>query len=379
MTEKKISVVIPALNEWKVIRYAVERAFEAFKKYGLTGECIIMDSSTDGGITKREAEKHGARVISIPKQGLWKAYIDSIEHITGDYVIMGDADGTYDFMEMDRFIEKLEAWFDFVMGTRLKGDIHPGAMPWKNRYIGTPLLTFFINFFFNAWISDCNSGLRALTLTAFKKIQLESWGWEYASEMVVKAKLCNLKLCEVPVSLLADREGRTPHLPAYKAWWDNMKYIFLLASESVFIKGWLFFLIIWGIILVSQIFWPITLLGKTFGTYYLFLGLLFWILWMTVFQMGVLTQNFSYISAFRTNLISQYIKKIFHFEKTIVISLLSVFIWVAIDIYVLIEWMKTREIDFLSVKLWLYSLFFILTGIQAIYFSFMFYLFNRHK
>lgn len=130
---------------------------------------------------------------------------------------MGDADGTYDFMEMDRFIKKLDEGYDFVMGSRLRGNIHPGAMPRKNRYIGTPFLTFFINLFFNAKISDCNSGLRALTLDAFKKMQMESRGWEYASEMVIKAKLCRLKMCETPVSLLADRDGRTPHLPAWSA------------------------------------------------------------------------------------------------------------------------------------------------------------------
>ncbi|EKD66189.1 MAG: Dolichol-p-glucose synthetase, (Glycosyltransferase) [uncultured bacterium (gcode 4)] len=379
MTNKKISVIIPALNEWKVIRYAVSRVFEAFKKYNLKGECIIMNSSTDWGITKAEAEKLWARVISIPKQWLWKAYIDSIEHITWDYIIMWDADGTYDFMEMDRFIIKLDDWYDFVMWTRLKWNIHKWAMPWKNRYIWTPFLTFFINFFFKAWISDCNSWLRALTLEAFKKIKLESWGWEYASEMVVKAKLCNLKLTEVPVSLLADRDWRKPHLPAYTAGWNNLKYIFLLASEFIFIKLWFLVSLLWLIILISQIFWPVIINGITFWTYYLFLAILFWSVGFSIFQMWVLTQNFSYLNEFRTTKISKFIKEKFTFERWIVFWLLFWFIWFIFDLVVLIKWFNTWIIDILSVKIWLYALFFIITWVQLIYFSFIFYLFNKNK
>jgi glycosyltransferase involved in cell wall biosynthesis len=151
LTSKFITVVIPALNEWKVIKYSVNRVFEAFEKYNLKGECLIMDSSNDGWITKKAAEELWARVISIPRQGLGKAYIDSIPYIKGDYIIMWDADGTYDFIEMNGFIKNLDAWYDFVMGSRLRWNIHKWAMPWKNRHIGTPLLTFFINLFFRAW------------------------------------------------------------------------------------------------------------------------------------------------------------------------------------------------------------------------------------
>lgn len=379
MTTKFITVVIPALNEWKVIRYAVERVFEAFKKYDLKWECLIMDSSTDWWITKAEAEKLWARVISIPRQWLWKAYIDSIDYIKGDYVIMWDADGTYDFIEMDRFITKLDEGYDFVMWTRLKGDIHPWAMPWKNRHIWTPFLTFFINFFFKAWISDCNSWLRGLTMDAFRKIKLESWWWEYASEMVVKAKLCNLKLCEVPVSLLADRDWRTPHLPAYKAGWDNLKYIFLLASESVFLKLGSIISIFWLIILISQIFWPINVFGINFWTFYLFLWILLWNIGISIFQMWVLTQNFSYLNEFRTTKASKYIKEKFNFETWIVSWVSFILIWILFDLYILNSWINTWTIDILSFKIWLYSLFFIITWIQFIYFSFIFYLFNKNR
>lgn len=379
MTNKKVTVVIPALNEWKVIKYAVARAFEAFKKYWVSGQCLIMDSSNDNWVTKRAAEELWAEVISIGRQWLGKAYIDSIPYITWDYVIMWDADGTYDFIEMDWFIEKLDAGYDFVMGSRLRGNIHKWAMPWKNRYIGTPLLTMMINIFFNAKISDCNSWLRALTLDAFKKIKLESWWWEYASEMVIKWKLCNLKMCEIPVSLLADREGRKPHLPAWSAGWANMRYIMLLASEFIFLKVGLVVSILWLLILIAQIFGPFTIWWVTFGTFYIFLGILLSNIWFSVLQMWVLTQNFSYINQFRITSVSKKIKSIFTFERWLLAWLALLVAWLWIDIYVFFQRLHTSEIDVLSFKLGLYALFLITTSIQVIYFSFMFFLFNKYS
>ena len=203
--DKLVLVVIPSLNEGKVIGDTVKRVFEAFLKYNIKGECIVMDSSTDE--TPEIVARLGAKVYRIPKKGLGFAYIESLKYIKGDYIIMGDADGTYDFMEMNRFIDKLEEGYDFVMGTRLKGNIHKGAMPWSHRYIGTPILTRMINIFFKTSISDCNSGLRALTKSAFERMKLESHSWEYASEMVIKSALCNMKMTEIPISLLPDKKA----------------------------------------------------------------------------------------------------------------------------------------------------------------------------
>lgn len=379
MTDNFITVVIPALNEWKVIRYAINRVFEAFEKYNLKWECLIMDSSTDWWITKKIAEDLWAKVISIPRQWLGKAYIDSIPHIKWEYIIMWDADGTYDFIEMDWFIKKLDEWYDFVMWTRLKWNIHKWAMPWKNRYIGTPLLTLSINLFFKAWISDCNSWLRALTKDAFIRMQMESRWREYASEMVVKSKLTHMKICEIPVSLLADRDWRKPHLPAYSAWRANLKYIMLLASEFVFLKLWSIISILWVVILLSQILGPINMLWKTFWTFYIFLGLLLRNIWFSIFQMWILTQNFSYLNKFRTTKVSKRVAKIFTFERWLLVGWIWILIGFFMDLYVLINWIKTWNIDILSFRIWLYALFFIITGVQIIYFSFLFYLFNKHK
>jgi len=338
-----------------------------------------MDSSTDDGLTKRIAETLGARVVSIGKQGLGKAYIDSVDQIKGDYVIMGDADGTYDFMEMDRFTRKMDNGYDFVMGTRLKGDIKPGAMPWSHRYIGTPTLTFFINLFFRAGISDCNSGLRALTIEAFRKMKLESWGWEYASEMVIKGVLCNLKMTEVPVSLTPDRNDRKPHLNPFAAGWSNLRYIMLLASEFIFLKLGAVISILGLIVLLSQLFGPVTLGAHTFGTYYLFLGVILTNIGFSILQMGIITQNFSYLKDFRVNRISNYIRENFRFERGLIIGAGLFLVGFSIDLFVLLQWLSYGVIDTNDFRLGIYALFFIISGIQSIYFSFVFYLFNRYR
>ncbi len=378
MTSKFISVVIPALNEELNIWAVLQRVKDAFQRYDLKWEIIIVDaSSTDKTVSI--ARSMGARVFVVPKIGLWYQYKRSLERINGDYIIMWDSDGTYDFMEMNLFIEKLDEWYDFVMGTRLKWDIKPWAMPWKNRYIGTPLLTFFINLFFSAWISDCNSWLRALTIESLRMMKLESPAWEYASEMVIKWVLCNLKMTEIPVSLHPDQKWRQPHLTPWKAWWQNMKYIWLLASEVIFMKLGSIIGIIGILILLSQIFGPITIGNVTFGTYYLFLGLICTTLWWFIFQMWVLTQCFSYLKEFRVSVLSEQIKEWFSFEKWVMVGGMSFIVWLLLHLVVLISWINTQTIGFNQIKLWIYGLFFFILSIQIVYFSFMFYLFNRYQ
>lgn len=379
MTEKKVSIVLPSLNEEITVGKTIRRVKEAIIKHKIKNyEILLIDaSSTDK--TVELAKKEGAQVHIVPKVGLGYQYMRSLEWITGDYVIMGDSDGTYDFMEMDRFIKKLDEGYDFVMGTRLKGNIQQGAMPWAHRYIGTPFLTFFINLFYHAGISDCNSGLRAIATKAFRKIQLESRGWEYASEMVVKAALCKLKVTEVPVSLLPDAEGRTPHLSPWTAAYNNMKVIILLASDKIFIKAGALLFLLGLFIYISQLFGPIKILGMSFGMYYLFLGLMLTIIGSSAVQMGLLTHSFSYLRNFSESRLDLTLKEKFTFEKGINVSLILFLIGFGIDAFVLKRWLATGDINYLDIKLGLYSLLFIVTSIQLVFFNFTYYMFNRYS
>lgn len=376
MTDKFVSVVLPSLNEELTVGKTIKRIKEAFQKYNIKGEILLIDASSNDN-TVQIAKSEGAEVHIVPKIGLGYQYSRSIEFIKGDYVIMGDSDGTYDFMEMDKFINKLDEGYDFVMGTRLQGNIHKGAMPWKNRYIGTPLLNFFINLFYKANISDCNSGLRAITTKALKTIQIDSPSWEYASEMVVKAKLAGLKLTEVPVSLLPDMEGRKPHLTPWKAGWENMKTIWILASEMIFIKLGFILWLLGFIILLSQVKGGFVIGSVYFGTFYMFLGLILTIIATSILQMGILIQNFSYLSRFKKNNISAWFKKNFTFEKGFLISMISFAGAFGFLLYILIHWLKVNVITFDEVKFAVYAVFLITTGVQVTFFNFVFYLFNK--
>lgn len=375
--EKFVSIVIPSLNEEKNIQNVLINCLKAIEKNKLKAEVILMDSSTDE--TRDIAEKLGVKVYKTAKKGLGYAYIKSLKYIKGEYVVMGDADGTYDFLELDRFVKKLDEGYDFVMGTRLKGDIKEGAMPWSHRHIGTPILTFFINLLFKTKISDCNSGLRALTKSAFQQMQLESYGWEYASEMIVKASLLNLKITEVPVTLHPDKFGRKSHLNPVSAGWDNLRYIFLLSSEFIFLKiGFVIWLI--GFILVAtQVRGAVTLFNIFIGLHSLILGLILSFLGFFVIQMGLLTQMFSYLNAFRITAISRFVKKWFSFEKGVVIGGLLFSGGTFLELLVLINRLFYYTKTFNYFYLALFGMYFIINGIMIIYFAFIFSLFKRYK
>jgi len=198
---------------------------------------LIVDNSTDR--SPEIAREHGARVLSVPERGLGRAYVAAIPHIRGDYVIMGDCDLTYDFRQLDGFLKALDDGAEFVMGTRLKGTIEPGAMPALHRYFGTPVTTWILNRLYRQRFSDIHCGIRAMTLQALRRIDIQSPGWEYASEMVLKAAKLRLRTTEVPVHFLRDREGRESHhkragwRSPWKAGWDNLKVMFLYAPEAL--------------------------------------------------------------------------------------------------------------------------------------------------
>jgi len=207
--KKFISIVVPALNEQLTIGEFVDWCKQGLSKAGVSGEILIIDSSTDQ--TAEIADRHGAKVIKTPKRGLGQAYIDAMPHIKGDYVIMGDCDLTYDFREIKPFIEKLDQGYEFVMGTRIKGYIEKDAMPLLHRYFGNPLTTFILNCMYGSRYSDIHCGMRAMTLDALKRMNLESSSWEYASEMVLKAVKLKLRITEVPTEFYKDRAGRISH------------------------------------------------------------------------------------------------------------------------------------------------------------------------
>mgnify|MGYP000852394960 CR=1 FL=1 len=233
-----VTFVLPCLNEAQALPAAIDMAREALTRLeakGFSGEILVSDNgSTDG--SPLLAASLGCRVAHCPDKGYGNALRYGIEAAAGAYLIMGDADASYDFREAVPMVDKLAQGYDLCMGSRFKGSIEPGAMPWKNRYIGNPALTALLKLFFHTRCSDVYCGLRAFTKEAYDRMHLASAGMEFATEMVVKASLLQLRVTELPISLHKDARGRPPHLNPWRDGWRTLKF-FLLYSPL-----WLFFL-----------------------------------------------------------------------------------------------------------------------------------------
>jgi glycosyltransferase involved in cell wall biosynthesis len=232
-----VTIVMPCLNEAQCLPHCIMNAREALQRigsqYGLTGEIVIADNgSTDG--SQMLATGLGARVVDVSQRGYGAALIGGGNAAHGKYILMGDADGSYDFTDGVAMIGKLESGAELCMGSRFRGGISPGAMPWKNRYIGNPVLTGILNLFFGAGISDAHSGLRAIRKDAFLGLELSGAGMEFASEMVIKAALKRLRIAETPVKLLPDLRDRAPHLRPWRDGWRHLRYLLMLSPTWVF-------------------------------------------------------------------------------------------------------------------------------------------------
>lgn len=236
----ELSIVVPSLNEEITVGEFVDWCHEGIRKAGVTAQIMIVDSSTDE--TPKIALAHGAEVLRVPKRGLGRAYIDAIPYIRGQWVVMGDADLTYDFRELVPFIEKFRAGYEMVMGSRFLGSIEQGAMPGLHRYFGTPLTTWILNRIYHSQFSDIHCGMRGMTLAALKKIGLRSQSWEYASEMVLKSARLGLRIAQVPVKFYKDREGRLSHhrrmgwLSPWLAGWLNLRVMLVYSPDSFVFK-----------------------------------------------------------------------------------------------------------------------------------------------
>lgn len=235
-----LTIVVPALNEEITVGEFVEWCKEGLKRCGVSGQILIVDSSVDE--TPRIVLEHGGEVLRTPKRGLGRAYIDAIPYIRGKWIVMGDADLTYDFRELAPFVEEFQKGAEFIMGSRFRGSIEEGAMPGLHRYFGTPLTTWILNRIYRSNYSDIHCGMRGITLAALKKINLKSQSWEYASEMVLKAARLGLTTAEVPVKFYKDREGRVSHhkrmgwLSPWLAGWLNLKAMLVYTPDSFLLK-----------------------------------------------------------------------------------------------------------------------------------------------
>jgi glycosyltransferase involved in cell wall biosynthesis len=291
-----VSIVIPTLNEEVTITDFVDWCRTGLRKAGAPGEIVIVDSSDDS--TCKKALGAGARVLSTPRAGLGAAYISAVPFIRGRYVLLGDADLTYDFRDIDSFLEKFRQGYEFILGSRFKGHIEAGAMPALHRYFGTPATTWILNRLYSTKFSDIHCGMRGITRDALVRMDLQSAGWEYASEMVIKAVQMQLRTTEVPVNFLKDREGRVSHhkragwRSPWIAGWTNLRSMLVHGAEFFALRPGLA-LLCFGLMLTLPLsFGPISIASYTFSMFWMLLGMTLSLAGLQSFYLGCLSQLF---------------------------------------------------------------------------------------
>ena len=289
-----LSLVVPALNEAITVGEFVQWCQQGLKAAGVTGQILIVDSSTDA--TPDLVLAQGGEVLRVPKRGLGRAYIDALPYIRGRWIVMGDADLTYDFRELSPFVAQFRAGAEYVMGSRFSGTIEEGAMPPLHRYFGTPLTTWILNVIYGSRYTDIHCGMRGLTREALAKIDLKSQSWEYASEMVLKAARLGLRIAEVPVKFYKDREGRLSHhrragwLSPWIAGWLNLK-VMLVYSPDTFLLAPGFLLMLAGLFLSVPLgFGPLVIGGVGFELHWMLLGVTCATLGYGCIQVGILAR-----------------------------------------------------------------------------------------
>ena len=290
-TSVELSIVVPALNERITVTEFVEWCKAGIAQAGVSAQILIVDSSTDE--TPQLALAAGAEVLRVPKRGLGRAYIDAIPFIRGQWIVMGDADLTYDFRELAPFVAEFKKGAEYVMGSRFSGSIEDGAMPGLHRYFGTPLTTWILNRIYHSRYSDIHCGMRGLTREALAEIDLKSQSWEYASEMVLKAARLGLRIAEVPVKFYKDREGRLSHhrrmgwLSPWIAGWINLKVMLVYTPDSFLLKPG-FVLAFFGLLLSFALSaGPLMVFGIGFNLYWMLLGVTCATLGYSCIQIGV--------------------------------------------------------------------------------------------
>ncbi len=256
----ELSVVMPCLNEADTLATCIDKAHRAMKEHGIHGEVVVADNgSTDGSI--EIAEEHGARVVHVSEKGYGSALQGGIEASRGQYIIMGDADDSYDFLEIPKFVDKLRAGHDLAQGCRLPsggGTVLPGAMPKSHRWLGNPMFSFMVRNMFQAPIHDVYCGLRGFTRKLYDKLELRSTGMEFATEMIIKSSLFKIDIAEVPTTLHPDgRKAHAPHLRTVRDGWRTLRF-FLMYSPR-----WLYLVPGLGLCLLGLLGYSLALPGAT--------------------------------------------------------------------------------------------------------------------
>jgi glycosyltransferase involved in cell wall biosynthesis len=336
MSEPEVSLVMPCLNEEETIGACVKKASDALKKlHIIDGEIIVVDNgSTDRSV--EIASSLGARVVHEPVRGYGSAYLRGFDESRGKYIVMGDSDDSYDWSAIGSFISPLRAGKDMVMGSRFKGTILPGAMPWIHRYFGNPALSWILRWFFKARISDAHCGMRSFTKEAYRRMGLKTTGMEFASELVVKACKAKLDIVEIPITLYPDGRSRKPHLRTFRDGYRHLRFMLMCSPMHLFFIPGLILMIIGFVPLIALMKGVVWIGGHGYGTHFSLAGIVLVTLGFQIINLGLYAKVYSHEAHFEDD--ARFVErfyKYFSLERGILLGILIFLVGFAIDSYVL--------------------------------------------
>ncbi len=372
-----VSVILPCLNEEASVGICIEKCFQIFSEQGIAGEVVVVDNGSSDR-SKEIILKSQARLIEESRRGYGSAYLKGFAAAKGYFLIMADADDTYDFFEISKFLEKLKEGNDFVIGNRLNGDIAQGkgAMPWLHRYIGSPFLTWLLNFLFKIEVKDAHCGMRAFTREAYQKLFLQTTGMEFASEMIINAGKAQLKIAELPINYRL-RMGESK-LRTFKDGWRHLRFMLLYSPTFLFLfpGAVLFFL---GTIIIAPLtIGPVVIFGFFFDYNYMFLGSMMMLIGYQIINLAFFTKMYAYSEKFedeKNDKIVKFLSKYIKLETMILIGLIIFLIGFSLLGYVYYLWMRRNNLGvatFFEVRKMIIAVTLMVLGLQTIFFGFFY-------
>jgi len=363
----EVSVVMPCLNEAETVAQCVREAREALARGGLEGEVVVADNgSTDGSPALAEAA--GARVVPASVRGYGAAYFAGIAAARGRYLVLGDADGTYDFDDVPAFVAKLREGNDLVLGSRFAGTILPGAMPWLHRYIGNPVLTGMLGLFFGRRVSDAHCGMRALTREAHERLQLRTTGMEYASEMIAIAIRREMRLAEIPITY-HPRAGESK-LRSFRDGWRHLRFMLLLSPTPLFIVPGLLGIVSGLAGLGALLPGPLRVGAMSFDFHFMFLASALAILGVQLVGLGVSAKLYARRELELGDRWLALLTRWFTLERGLLAGGAILAAGVGINAAILMDWLAAGRGTLFAVRPALVGLTLFVIGVQVVFGSF---------
>ena len=337
----ELTVLMPCLDEARTVGTCVGKAIEACRAAGVDAEVLVADNGSQDG-SPELARAAGARVIHVAEKGYGAALRAGIEAARGRFIVMGDADDSYEFEDVPRFLARLRAGDELVMGSRFRGTIHPGAMPFLHRFLGNPVLTWILNLFFGAGITDAHCGMRGFSRAAVRSLSLRSAGMEFASEMVIRAAQQKLRIGEVPTSLKPDGRGRRSHLRTWRDGWRHLRFMLLFSPLWLFSVPGLAATGLGLVLTVAVAVTRVELFGRVLHTHFALLGSALAILGLQVTLLGVFAKTVFVLDGVGRNAAIQRLIAGYRLELALLFGAAAVFAGLCIDGRILWLWLRSN-------------------------------------